>query len=365
MGAESWWAPAVPVIDPNSMGLSGLTAKDCGDCHEAIYDEWRRSTHAAAWVDPQFQAELSKDPAVAWLCLNCHTPVSNQQAELVAQSGITRDPPTQRNARFDESLREEGVTCLSCHWRPEGIAAPHKDVTAPHATVYAPELKTDRACTSCHQAVARLDDTLVCHFDTAGEKRRAGIQTSCGDCHMPRIERAVATGGPVRNSGSHLWPGSGIGKGLWEGPHGLDSLQVIAPTVDKVGRLSFTLHNAKAGHMLPTGDPERFLRVTAATVDAQGRTRDEKTWRIGQEWVWHPKAKKLSDNRLQVDERRRYEWRPKQPAEKWLLRIEHVRLSADNLAYHLSLLDDESSRERLKNYPISRVLFDQEIAPSR
>ncbi|MBP8137357.1 MAG: hypothetical protein KAY61_04065, partial [Candidatus Eisenbacteria bacterium] len=49
-------------------GLKSLSAAECGSCHVAIYREWRQSVHAQAWADPQFRAELAKQPGVSWLC---------------------------------------------------------------------------------------------------------------------------------------------------------------------------------------------------------------------------------------------------------------------------------------------------------
>jgi len=301
--------------------------------------------------------------------MNCHTPVGNQQAEVVTQPGVLRSPSTRPNTEFSSAYRDEGVSCLGCHWREGGIAAPHRDVEAPHAVVYAPDLLEDTACTGCHQAMARLEDTLVCHFDTDGEKTRGGVQNPCGECHMPAVERPVVAGGKSRKGGVHTWAGSGLGKGLWPAPPGLDSLAVHAPTMDESGRVSFTLHNAKAGHKLPTGDPERFLRVTAETRDSEGRTLEKQIWRIGQVWEWSPVAKKVSDNRLGVNERRRFEWMPNRTAVSVFLIVEHVRMSQENLDYHIGLVakgHPGPEVDLLRRYPTSRVLFQREIsAPTR
>ncbi|NOY24785.1 MAG: hypothetical protein GXP62_02840, partial [Oligoflexia bacterium] len=58
-----WWSPRVPPRAPLP-GTTGNRAKDCGMCHTQIYAEWKTSTHAAAWRDPQFQQEMHKDPNV-------------------------------------------------------------------------------------------------------------------------------------------------------------------------------------------------------------------------------------------------------------------------------------------------------------
>ena len=79
---SAWALPRVPDIEPYP-GTTGLSASRCADCHAEIAAEWAASTHAHAWVDPQFQAELHKDPEIGWICLNCHTPLQAQLPERV------------------------------------------------------------------------------------------------------------------------------------------------------------------------------------------------------------------------------------------------------------------------------------------
>jgi hypothetical protein len=94
------------------------------------------------------------------------------------------------------------------------------------------------------------------------------------------------------------------------------------------------LRNARAGHLLPTGDPERYLLVQAELLDASGAVVDRLTHRIGQEWEWHPKARKLSDNRLKPLEQRALDL-PKNPrARRVRVTVENWRLSDQNAAYH-------------------------------
>jgi hypothetical protein len=366
--ANSWESPQTPNIDPSEWGLTGIQASDCGVCHTDIYAEWKLSTHAAAWVDPQFQGELHKDPDVGWLCLNCHTPVANQQALIVQETGVVRAPKTAANPAFDEAYRNEGVTCMGCHWRPDGIAAPHANVKAPHTTVYAPDMMEDGTCLDCHQARARLEDALVCDFNTGNEKTSAGVTRSCSSCHMPTVERAMATGGAVRSGGRHSWAGSGIGKGIGPTHPGLDGLDVsftVAPVV--VGEpleMRVSLHNVRAGHPIPTGDPERMIRVDLRMVDAAGVQLAQHTERFGQTWQWSPVAMKLSDNRIGVGEQRWVEWSQPMPAGPVDVEVtvRHIRLSAENLRYHIDLVKDGRggpSIAALQAYPTERVLFSQ------
>ena len=108
--------------------------------------------------------------------------------------------------------------------------------------------------------------------------------------------------------------------------------------------VSLKLKNARAGHMLPTGDPERFIRVDIALVAsgkaasgkaAAGKTTETQSLRIGQQWEWWPKAKKLGDNRLKPLEERveTVQFQTAQPA-TLRVSVTNYRLSEQNARYH-------------------------------
>ncbi len=347
----SWERPRVPADAAAPAGVGAFSAMVCAACHPDIAREWAASTHAHAWIDPQFQAERAKDPSVAWLCDNCHTPLARQQAVLSVATGDVRRPAQRPNADFDPALREEGITCLTCHWRPGGIASVNADAQAPHALVYAPELKTEQTCTVCHQAVARVSDTLVCTFDTGEEWRAAAPGKTCPECHMPRVTRPMAVGGPVREGGRHLWPGGLLPKrplspeeqALFSDWQAGARLRLSGPERAAPGSdvlVGVYLEHAGAGHRVPTGDPERFLLLVAEAVDADGRVIATLRHRAGQTWTWWPVAKKTGDNRLSPGESRVMPLRfalPSGPAARPVTvraRLEHHRISAENAAHH-------------------------------
>ena len=338
----SWQSPVTPVIEPFP-GTTGISAASCGQCHTDIYAEWKTSTHAHAWVDPQFQAELHKDPEVAWLCINCHTPLGNQQEALHSAGPDVRHPVRTHNPDFDVELQQEGITCLTCHWREEGIAAVHEDVVAPHPTVYTPELRSEQTCTGCHQAVARLEDALVCTFNTGNEWLEAAPGKTCPECHMPAQHRASAPGAPERDGGMHTWPGSLIPKDTptpeeralmakhWQ--PGVDlSLQVDPAS----GVPTATLTNVRAGHMLPTGDPERYFELSLTATDPTGTVVGESVLHIGQKWEWWPVAKKVSDNRIAPGEAAVLTLDLPDDATGLTItaQVDHVRISPENASYH-------------------------------
>lgn len=353
-----WMSPRVPLTEPFP-GTAGLSAKSCGACHPDIYAEWQTSTHAHAWVDPQFQAELHKDPEVAWLCINCHTPLAAQQEVLRTHTGDVRHPSEVENDAFDEALQQEGITCLTCHWRPEGIASIHPEANAPHPLVHDPTLRAETTCTVCHQAVARLEDALVCTFNTGQEWQEAQPGKTCPECHMPKVERSHAIGAPSRTGGRHTWPGSLVPKDTptdderrlmaldWEA--GVD-LSLQAPEGAAVGTattVGLRVTNARAGHRVPTGDPERYLDVQLVVRDSAGTPLATESARIGQVWEWWPVAKRLSDNRLAPGESTTVTAQVEMPPgglqiEAWL---DHVRISPENAGYHD--LGDYPTRRRV------------------
>jgi nitrate/TMAO reductase-like tetraheme cytochrome c subunit len=338
-----WWENPLP-HQAVPKGLRSLRAADCGVCHQEIYQEWQVSTHAHALSDRQFQAEMEKSPETRWLCLNCHTPLENQLPAIAigVRNNSTQQPIWRKNADFDEPLSREGVTCAVCHVRDGVVLGPWGDSKAPHPVRKDPKLLDEQTCAACHQATAAYTDTLVCTFDTAEEWRRspyAAKGQSCTDCHMPAVERAVAPGGPVRHSRRHLFIGSKIPKEPLPAEHRkyyeLFDSGLAVDVVREGGALRLVVQNARAGHLLPTGDPERYILIKTALLDARRAVLREHTYRIGQEWVWHPKARKLSDNRLKPLEERRVDLgaRPGR-AVRYRVIVENWRMNEQNAAYH-------------------------------
>lgn len=304
------------VVDPGLkpvQGVGGRSAKVCGACHRAIYEEWKVSTHRHAWNDPQFQKEIGKSDNT-WLCRNCHTPTLLQQP--VWPVGLTDDdveaPILVENPAVDEALMDEGVTCVACHVRDGVIHGPGlPDSAAPHPVVADSQYRSGALCERCHQAERTYPGKgFVCTFST-GKEWRASPQfaegQTCATCHMPEVERPVAVGGPVRTVRRHWFKGAGIPKFADQAPPedaapgpGLE----LTPSVAD-GVLSLVATNAHAGHHLPAGDPERWVQLDVHFLDAEGRPVGE-AWqhRFGQVWEWHPAPRRISDNRLLARESR-------------------------------------------------------------
>ncbi len=338
-------------------GLRDMKAETCGVCHRAIYEEWSISTHRRAWRDDaQFQKELEKsrgggDPSkgdVSWLCINCHTPVVAQQEKLVSgliDAEIDR-PEYVDNPTYDESLQDDAVTCAACHVRNGIVYGPYGDTNAPHPSARDETLLRVDVCTRCHQA-ERLytSENLGCFFSTGREwaaSSYAEAGRTCQSCHMPEVDRPLADGfgTPIRKTRRHWFGGSLIpkkpeyeaeiaplrdiyGNGLsitvQEVTPELRLLAEKAPALSPQDEalaqskqvacrrcqdeLAVVIENDRAGHDVPTGDPERHVDVDV--VVRRGSKIMSRTWtRIGSRYQWWPEVKLLADTRIPPGEKR-------------------------------------------------------------
>jgi hypothetical protein len=284
-------------------GVGGLSAEACGACHREIYDEWKTSIHSQAFVDPFFQAYWRKDKHI-WVCLNCHTPLQNQQAEVVAWSpGVRVDRAEKRpNPDFDAALQHEGITCAACHVRDGVIEGPYDDSVAPHPTRYAERFRTTEICYTCHAVPSdRLQFynggpcATFMEYEAGPYKAKGYI---CQNCHMPEVERVMAEGGPVRKGRRHLWRGG-------HDPEQLNRALTAALTADEptltAGRRTtwtLTMTNSGAGHMLPTGDPDRYLLAELEVRDKTGRVVSSQRDTIRRWLIWWPVIYEYRDTRI-------------------------------------------------------------------
>ncbi len=285
-------------------GIESLSAESCGQCHREIYEEWKSSIHAYAYEDPFFQAYWKRDDNI-WVCLNCHTPLENQQPTLI------RDIPRGRveravqvpNPQYDARLQREAVTCAACHVRDGVIWGPYDDSAAPHPTGFDPGFRTTQVCYRCHNVVsgpAQFYNVGPCGTYAEYEGRYFMQERGliCQSCHMPSVDRPVAEGGPVRRGRQHLWRGGHDPEMIKRAV----AVQVKAlPPDPKPGQdvqFTLTLVNAGAGHKIPTGDPDRFFTVEFEVRDGAGAVLSEQTDTMGRWILWQPVILEVLDNRL-------------------------------------------------------------------
>jgi hypothetical protein len=283
-------------------GVASLSAEACGACHREIYEEWKTSVHSQAFVDPFFQAYWRKDKHI-WVCLNCHAPLQNQQEAVVTSlKGRIDRPESHPNPDFDPALQREGITCAVCHVRDGVIMGPFDDSVAPHPTKYDPRYRTTDICYACHAVPSDRFQfynggpcATFMEYEAGPYKAKGYI---CQNCHMPEVERVVAEGGPVRKGRRHLWRGG----------HDPDQLKraftaVLAadePRLREGRRTQWTLSmtNSGAGHMLPTGDPDRYFLLELEVRDRAGRVVASRSDTIRRWIVWWPVIYEYRDTRI-------------------------------------------------------------------
>lgn len=355
------WEKAVP-FQGIPEGLASLKSKDCGACHQDHYKEWLTSTHAHAWTDVQFQAEIRKESS-PYMCINCHIPLENQQEYLIKGlvDGDIYQPVKEKNEHFDKSLQEEGINCASCHVRNNAIIGV-KGLSAPHKVVKDPEFLSETLCIGCHNANYKINKELVCTFET-GDEWKAGPyngKQNCISCHMETIDRELVKGFGHKKSHFHNFPGSGIPKvkdetvamllGFGFYPSKISDFYSEGDTIN----FDFRVKNEFAGHKVPTGDPERFFTFEFKIFDSESNIIFEKEDRIGEKWEWYPEAKKLSDTNLLPGEERTFSIKyPLLKKGKYQLEIsvKKHRMTPKDVQYN-KLGDD---------YPISRDVYKKEF----
>ncbi len=301
-GLRADYARAIP-FQQVPEGLDSLRAESCGACHKEIYEEWKSSIHAHAYDDPFFQAYWKKDKNI-WVCLNCHTPLENQQPTLVRDipRGRVEKAVEEPNPHFDPAYQKESITCAACHVRDGVIHGPYEDSAAPHPTKFDPAFRTAQICYRCHNVVsgpAQFYNVGPCgtYAEYEGKFYMQERGYICQSCHMPEIDRPAATGGPIRRGRKHLWRGGHDPAMIQQAVAIEVQADPAAPQPRMPVTFSLTLLNAGAGHKIPTGDPDRHFTVEFEVEDAQHRIVARQQDTIGRWILWQPAIVELYDNR--------------------------------------------------------------------
>jgi len=381
------WSQTIEYL-PELEGVGVVRAENCGKCHVEIYKEWQASTHANAFLDLQFQAELTKQNSSQWLCLNCHIPVLNQRETIVTHliNGDYKKPVYKPNLYFDPTMQQEGVTCATCHVRTDSknktyVIGANGNTNPPHP-VKINKTHLNSICKNCHESNHRLSEELVCSFGTWQEMEewqaldKTNQKKNCVTCHLPEVERTLVIEKfhrPKRKSHIHGFIGGGVPKKfeLYDKQisYGYKSgIQLLRISKNK-NDLELVFENAYAGHYLPTGDPERFLLLELEIRNKLNEVIEKRELEIGQKWEWSPVAKKISDNRLKPKEVR--VWREKdiltKEAEIITFSVTHIRMRKEVVNYVKESAKNLNSplREKLLNldnlYPIKSKILESKV----
>ena len=136
----------------------------CGGCHPDTYREWKDSLHHRAWTNDNVR-NATRDFAIE-KCRACHSPLP------VLISGLDQPP------LYRDFIQDDGVHCLSCHGRKDGVAAARTIPDAPCRPTFDPGLMKAEMCYPCHELT---HDAFSEYYESDAHK--LGIR--CADCHMP------------------------------------------------------------------------------------------------------------------------------------------------------------------------------------
>lgn len=241
------------------------TAEVCGSCHRAIYKAWKKSAHAKAMESRLFQdawalAKADSGRSAARVCLNCHSPLGAHLGDYSLKLKVSW----------------EGVTCDYCHSvrrvlmtgrNPKAVmeyslvkSGPLKNVSSPvHGTVYSAVHRSARLCAICHEYQNPSGLKVLTTYSEWKNSRYYKEKIQCQSCHMGRVAgkvvdpRIKATRGAKVNL--HEMPGSHSLKQLNK------AIRLHLTTVRRSDHLEVIVevHNAGAGHYVPTGSPMRQL----------------------------------------------------------------------------------------------------------
>jgi hypothetical protein len=282
--------------------IESLSAKACGKCHREIYSEWAESMHSHAWSDPYFQVDSRYDGSQQ-ICLNCHTPLANQQQSLVLgfRDRDKFDPILTPNPEYDATLRDEGITCAVCHVRNGRIVGPFRTNRAPHSVDYDPGMSRGmKPCLRCHVVMGNRWDTFYAMppCGTVAEIEKGGHEVDCIGCHMPAIVRPLAAETTAREGRRHQFYGGHAPERVKQGlqvEYKLEADEVVV-----------TLTNTGANHYLPTGTPDRHLTLELRLLGSSGQVLAEKMYTMKRYILWRPFIVDLRDTRLPYGQPREF-----------------------------------------------------------
>ena len=216
-----------PVRDPAL--LDKAEAKQCGDCHKAIYEAWKESRHSRAWISKNYIKD--SEDRTKEKCLPCHIP-------QVVRAGKKPDP------RLDQ--RDEGIFCVSCHVKDGAMHGPHNVLSPPHPTRQNQNYNSSKLCGSCHEK-------------TFEQWEKTGVRETCQSCHMPRTKKRLTQKPPLSWLHREQWVGD---HRFLHGDFEADTLGVQVSWTDS--RIVLGLKNQTVPHHVPTadnGDPRLYLET--------------------------------------------------------------------------------------------------------
>jgi hypothetical protein len=332
----------------NNLSLADFTsAKECGQCHQEIFNQWTQSMHSRSFKDPVFRAvideilEQTGEVRKVQRCLRCHAPIAGVTGRLV-------DLSIPLDWELFSDIEAEGVTCDFCHTISgnenlgENISVgaylyPHRGATAikfgrnpdavndSHLTEPSDFLTSSEFCAVCHKYKHSIEGRVIQNtyrewFRSAYRKQ----ETRCQDCHMPSYAGSTADGAEYRQE-VHAHVFTGGHQQIFRTAVNLSVWGVV--TKRETGshlKVTTNLTNVGAGHAIPTGVPGiRDMWMNVEVHTPRGDILEKKTFWYGQSLVNSDGAdalpweafRILEDNRIEPQESRQNSFELPVPSE--------------------------------------------------
>jgi nitrate/TMAO reductase-like tetraheme cytochrome c subunit len=262
----------------------------CRSCHTDLYQQWTQAMMSQAythhWDEIEYfdlavpHAEL--DEVVAGVkagCNGCHAPIA-------FLAGDIPPPRPEENSRANES-----VSCDVCHtivgfegdtpYNFNFISSPGRlkygpkpgKVSPHHDTQHSEFITTAEFCGACHNEMSPYGVWVKATHLEWREGPYSGQGVTCQKCHAPRAWDRSAKMADEDSVAQHLFHGAhdpGKLAGAIElRMHPLEREVEIGD----IAILEVQLHNAKAGHKIPTGSVEdRIMWLHVTATDSEGKT---------------------------------------------------------------------------------------------
>lgn len=218
-----------------------MSSAFCASCHPAIYAEHELNTHGRAYSDPEVRMATGHFQTAS--CIQCHTP------RPIFETGIGNNPQRRHFGL------EDGNSCMTCHWQQDTDYA--QFVGGPDCTsAFDPRVGEVDACAVCHK-----NHGTPYQWEESPNGKAAG--RTCIGCHMKRIKRPIAVGGPVRRVYSHRFPGAR------DEAHVKRAYDYDAKIDGNVAVV--VIANVGAGHNFPTELRQRSVESLIVVRDPEGK----------------------------------------------------------------------------------------------
>ncbi len=275
-GAGDRFSPDISGIHLNTKGFS--SSRQCGQCHRALFEDWKHSLHAdassnavfhAAYLQVYFEQGERARPA----CLSCHAPVAYFN----------------NDSKLTQAISREGVSCDFCHsiaetlpGTPEGPQfrfefggvkqGPLKDSKSPaHETRFNELYQQSLFCKGCHEQKSRSGLPMITTWSEWKESPYPDKGVTCQQCHMEQIPGKTVVAS-VQNSARNRISNHNIAAGhsLTKRRQALEIKIAGIETHKNRIRVHVDLTNTGAGHKMPTGLPVKKIILEVKVEDAHG-----------------------------------------------------------------------------------------------